>query len=71
MKGKSYLQAAKKGMNEQDKLEYCHNLAAQVSPNPDEDWKHATDEAMLIARTMNEFNKECKCKGQVSHSSAC
>ena len=63
MKGKSYLQAAKKGMNEQDKLEHCHNLTAQVSPNPDEDWKHATDEAMLTARTMNEFNERAQVQG--------
>ena len=75
MKGKTYLQAAKEGINKDTKvtfddskdrlrkLEHCHNLIAQVSPNPDEDVEHGYDFAVLIARTMNEFNERATVHG--------
>ena len=63
MQGKTYLQAAKEGLNKQvsfeideaptviieddqgeiRKLEYSHNLVAQVSPNPGEDVEYGYD----------------------------
>ena len=60
MKGKSYLQEERTTQEtyEDDvmQLEYCHNLIAQVHPNPIDDIKYATLHAMLIACVMNELS---------------
>ena len=45
------------------RLEECHNLIAQVHPNPDEDTEYATSKAMLIARTMSDLNTKVTIKG--------
>ena len=83
MQGKTYLQAAKEGLNKQvsfeideaptviieddqgemRKLEYSHNLVAQVSPNPGEDVQYGYDFAMLIARTMCELSTRVDVHG--------
>ena len=55
MTGKSYLQESMqaKGSNGSDirEIEYCHNLIAQVHPNPNEDVEYKITHAMLIARS--------------------
>ena len=45
------------------KKEYCHNLTAQVHPNPDEDVEYAPDLAMMIARTMNDLRGKVTVHG--------
>ena len=57
--GKSYLQKKSmqvKGSSGSDihETEYCHNLIAQVHPNPSEEYK--ITHAMLIARCMDDIN---------------
>ena len=37
-------------------LEYKHNLFTQVSPNPHADVEYSRDQALLIAKTMVDFN---------------
>ena len=37
-------------------LEYKHDLFAQVSPNPHADVEYSRDQALLIAKTMVDFN---------------
>ena len=44
-------------------LEYCHNLIAQVHPNPDMDMEYDTYEATVIARTMNDLNQKVTMQG--------
>ena len=75
MQGKTYLEAAKEGINkfvepkvcsQEEKLhqlEYHYNLMCQVSPNPSEDVKYGYDYAMLIARTMNDINQKVTMHG--------
>ena len=36
--------------------EYCHNLIAQVHPNPSEDVEYKIMHAMQIARCMDDIN---------------
>ena len=45
------------------KLEHCHNLITQVSPNPDEDVEYHTSLANVIARTMVYINHMVREKG--------
>jgi hypothetical protein len=47
----------------QMKLEHCHNLIAQVSPNPKEDVEYNPQTAMVIARTMVEINAKASADG--------
>ena len=72
MSGKSYLETEtpkakpKKVTFEHDmieKLEYCHNLIAQVHPNPKDDVEYATSHAMLIARYMDDINSKITIQG--------
>ena len=44
-------------------LEYCHNLIAQVHPNPDMDMEYDTYEATVIARNMNDLNQKITIQG--------
>ena len=44
-------------------LEYCHNLIAQVHPNPVDNVEYATLHAMLIARVMNELSSKITRQG--------
>ena len=37
-------------------LEYKHNLFTQVSPNPPADVEYSRDQALLIDKTMVDFN---------------
>ena len=60
MMGKSYLQEStqERGSNGSDirEIEYCHNLIAQVHPNPNVDVEYKITHAMLIARCMDDIN---------------
>ena len=50
-------------------IEYCHNLIAQVHPNPDEDVEYETSHAILIARYMDEINGQVTSQGaEYAHS---
>ena len=64
MTGKSYLQESMlaKGSNGNDicEIEYCHNLIAQVHPNPNEDVEYKNTHAMLIVRCMDDIIREIK-----------
>ena len=65
--GKSYVQAKKKvnfAVDETEKLEYCHNLIAQVHPNPNEDYEYHDNEAMVFARCMTELHEKISVEGQ-------
>ena len=44
-------------------LEYCHNLIAQVHPNPDMDMEYDIYEATVIARNMNDLNQKITIQG--------
>ena len=44
-------------------LEYCHNLIAQVHPNPVYDVEYATLHAMLIACIVNELSSKITRQG--------
>ena len=44
-------------------LETCHNLIAQVSPNPDLDREYAPQAAMIMARVMAEINAKATAEG--------
>ena len=44
-------------------LEMCHNLIAQVSPNPDEDVEYNPQLAMIIARVMSDINGKATTQG--------
>ena len=67
MKGKSYLQEStqERGSNGSDirEIEYCHNLIAQVHPNPNEDVEYKNTHAMLIARCMDDINNRVTTRG--------
>jgi hypothetical protein len=64
MSGQTYSQKDKQPIEEEiENLMHCHNLTAQVSPNPDQDAKCSCDFAMLIARTMDEFNLRATAHG--------
>ena len=68
MMGKSYLQEKStqaKGSNGSDirEIEYCHNLIAQVHPNPNEDVEYKNTHAMLIARCMDDINNRVMTRG--------
>ena len=67
MMGKSYLQESTraKGSNGSDirEIEYCHNLIAQVHPNPNEDVEYKNTHAMLIARCMDDINNRVTTRG--------
>ncbi len=43
-------------------LEMCHNLVAQVHPNPHEDVEYATDLTMTVTRVRNNINKKVTVK---------
>ena len=67
MMGKSYLQESTqaKGSSGSDirEMEYCHNLIAQVHPNPNEDVEYKNTHAMLIARCMDDINNRVMTRG--------
>ena len=67
MMGKPYLQESTqaKGSNGSDirMIEYCHNLIAQVHPNPNEDVEYKITHAMLIARCMDNINNRVTTHG--------
>ena len=67
MKGKSYLQEStqERGSNGSDirEIKYCHNLIAQVHPNPNEDVEYKNTHAMLIARCMDDINNRVTTRG--------
>ena len=61
MTGKSYLQqkstqTKRSSGSDIHETEYCHNLIAQVHPNPSEDVEYKITHAMLITRCMDEIN---------------
>ena len=66
MTGKSYLQESTqaKGSNGSDirEIKYCHNLIAQVHPNPNEDVEYKNTHAM-IARCMDDINNRVMTRG--------
>ena len=70
MKGKSYLQEERTTQETYKddiiQLEYCHNLIAQVHPNPINDVKYATLHAMLIPHIMNELSSKMRRQGASS-----
>ena len=49
--------------DEMRELQVCHNLIAQVRPNPEEDVKYGTNHAMLIARTIDELSTRVTIEG--------
>ena len=51
----------------QANLEYCHNLIAQVSPNPDDDLEYEPSDAMVIARIIEDINSWAEAGGKESH----
>jgi hypothetical protein len=61
MTGKLYIQNDKKkrrvsfAEDELRQLEYCHNLAAQVKPDEEMTIEYGTNEAMLIARFIQDI----------------
>ena len=67
MKGKSYLQKStqERGSHGSDirEIKYCHNLIAQVHPNPNEDVEYKNTHAMLIARCMDDINNRVMTHG--------
>ena len=68
MMGKSYLQEKStqvKGSSGSDihETEYCHNLIAQVHPNPSEDVEYKITHAMLIARCIDDINNRVMTRG--------
>ena len=56
---------ASKGSNGSDicEIEYCHNLIAQVHPNPNKDVEYKNTHAMLIARCMDDINNRVTTHG--------
>ena len=78
MKGQTYLQSAMKGMEREKtvrfedqkskNLEYCHNLITQTHPDTDKYVEYGYDFAMLIARTMTEFQDRVSDMEQALHS---
>jgi hypothetical protein len=48
---------------EWQRLEQCHNLLAQVHPNPDQDRTYTPAMAMVIARIMSDINSQTTIKG--------
>ena len=44
-------------------IEYCHNLIAQVHPNPNKDVEYKNTHAMLIARCMDDINNRVTTRG--------
>jgi hypothetical protein len=52
MSGTSHHLAVRPQTKNPTQLEHCHNLMAQVHPNPSDDESYNPDKAMLIARTM-------------------
>ena len=67
MKGKSYLQEERTTQetykDDVMQLEYCHNLIAQVHPNPVDDVKYAMLHAMLFTCVMNELSSKITRQG--------
>ena len=68
MKGKLYLKVNTpkvtfENVEERSKLEYCHNLTAQVHPNPKEDVEYATSHALLLARYIDEISNRVSVHG--------
>ena len=62
--GTSHRQGEKKVTFQDDsQLEYCHNLIAEVHPNPKEDVKYVTSNAMLIARVMDDISSKVTING--------
>jgi hypothetical protein len=61
MTGKSYIQNDKRkkrvsfAEDELRQLEYCHNLVAQVKPDEEMNIEYGSDEAMLIARFIQDI----------------
>jgi hypothetical protein len=61
MTGKSYIQNDKRkkrvsfAKDKLRQLEYCHNLVAQVQPDEEMNIEYGSDEAMLIARFIQEI----------------
>jgi hypothetical protein len=45
------------------KLEQCHNLVAQVPPNPRKDRSYTPQKAMVIARVMSDINSKATIHG--------
>jgi hypothetical protein len=45
------------------RLEQCHNLMAEVHPNPDEDREYTPQMAMVIARVMTDMNSKATVQG--------
>mgnify|MGYP002176679840 FL=1 len=66
MRGKSYNQQAKQVSFKSDKdmqLEYCHNLIAQTKPEEDQYKEYNPQEAMLMARLINDLQLQVAEKG--------
>ena len=49
--------------DEWNTLEMCHNLIAQVHPNPEEDVEYNPNLAMVIARVMSDINSKSTAHG--------
>jgi hypothetical protein len=54
---------ATKAEDEWHKLEQCHNLLAQVHPNPGWDRSYTPEKAMVIARVMSDINSKTTIEG--------
>ena len=68
MMGKSHMQEKSTQATGSDgsdicEIEYCHNLIAQVHPNPNEDVEYKITHAMLIARCMDDINNRVTTRG--------
>ena len=67
MTGKSYLQESMqaKGSNGSDihEIKHCHNLIAQVHPNPNKDVEYKITHAMLNARCVDNINNRVTTRG--------
>ena len=68
MMGKSYLQEKSTQATGSDRsdicvIKYCHNLIAQLNPNPSEDVEYKITHEMLIARCMDNINNSVMTHG--------
>jgi two-component sensor histidine kinase len=75
MSGKAYVQNNKKTIKKvvfaEDKLkqlEYCHNLVSQVNPTEEQTIEYGSNQAMLIARFIQDITRNVNKHGASLHN---
>ena len=70
MRGQSYFQEETKEAKrvsfaevEQRRTEYCHNLTTQDRPDPSECFEYNSEDAIILARYIDEFNQRTSMQG--------